>query len=84
MKVPAMVSDKLSQNAKPGDNMVKYEMHGYLPTGFNHGHSLSPFCEIIDNHYNVMMPPSRGWVAIHKIKPPLGEGTDGDNRMQRG
>ena len=81
LKVPTMVSDKLFQNTKPGDNLIEHEMRGYLTVGFNCEHSLCPFREIIDNHYNVMIPPSRIWVAMHKIQPPLGEGTGGDNRM---
>ena len=76
-----MFSDKLFQNAKPGDNLVENEMRGYLTVGFNYGHNLYPFREVIDSHNNVMMPPSWSWVAIHKSKPPLGEGTNGDNRM---
>ena len=76
-----MVSDMLFQNSKLSNNLVENKMHGYLIIGFNHGHSLFPFREIIDSHYNVMMPPSRIWVAIHEVKPPLGEGTDDDNRM---
>ena len=46
--------------------------------------SLSPFHEVINSHYNMMVPPSRRWVAIHKIEPPLSEGTGGDNGMQWG
>ena len=76
-----MVSDKLFRNAELSNNLVKNEMHSCLTIGFNREHSLYRFHEIIDNHYNVMMPPSRGWVAIHEVKPPLGEGTGGDNRI---
>ena len=76
-----MVSDKLLRNAELSNNLVKHEMCGCLIVGFNHGHSLIPFHEVINNHYNMMMPPSRSWVAIHKVNPPLGEGTGGDNRM---
>ena len=79
-----MVSDKLSRNAKLGDNLVENKMHDYLIIKFNCGHSLFPFHEIIDIHNNVMIPPNRSWVVIHKVKPPLGEGTDDDNRMQQG
>ena len=81
MKVPTMVSDKLFRNAKLSNNLVEYEMCGCLTVVFNRGHSLSPFCEIIKNHHDVMMPPSQSWVAIHEVKTPFGEGTDGDNWM---
>ena len=76
-----MVSDKLFRNAELSNDLVEYEMHGCLIIGFNRGHSLSLFHEIINNHYNMMMPPSQSWVAIHEVEPPLGEGTDSDNRM---
>ena len=52
-----MVSDKLLQNTKPSDDMVEYEMCSGLTVEFNHGHSLSPFCKIVNSHYNMMMPP---------------------------
>ena len=76
-----MVSDKIFWNAKLGDNLVKYEMCGCFTIEFDSGHSLFPFHEIIDSHYNVMVPPNRSWVAIHKVKPPLGEGTNGNNMV---
>ena len=57
-KVPTMVSDKLFWNAEPSNNLVENEMCGCLTIRFIRGHSLYPFHEIIDNHYNVMMPPS--------------------------
>ena len=76
-----MVSDKLFQNAELSNNLVEYEMSGYLTIGFNYGHSLSPFHEIINSHYNMMMPPNRSWVSIHKIKSPLSEETGGDDGM---
>ena len=79
-----MVNDKLFRNAELGDSLVENEMHDCLTIGFNYENSLFPFHEVIDIHNNVMIPPSRSWVSIHKIKTPLGEGTDGDNRMQRG
>ena len=71
-----MVSDKLSQNSKLGDNLVEYKMCGCLTIEFNFGNNLCPFCEIDNSHNNMMVPPSRIWVTIHKFDPPLGEVTD--------
>ena len=79
-----MVSDELFWNAKLGDNLVKYEMHGCFIIEFDSGHSLCPFHEIINSHNNMMVAPSRSWVTIHKVDTALSEGTVGDNRMQRG
>ena len=76
-----MVSDKLSRNPEPSNDLVEYEVSGCLTVGFYCRHSLSLFHEIINSHYNVMVPPSQSWVAIHKIDPPLSEGTGGDNGM---
>ena len=84
LKVPTMVSDKLFRNTEPSNNLVEYKVCGYLTIKFNRVYILYPFREIMDNHYNVMIPPRRSWVAIHKVKSPLGEGTDSDNRMERG
>ena len=58
LKIPTMVSDKLFRNVEPGDNLVENEMRGCLIVGFNCGHSLCPFCEVIDSHNNMMMTPS--------------------------
>ena len=76
-----MVSDNLFWNVEPSNNLAENKMHSCLTIGFKYGHSLCPFREIIDSHYNVMMPPQKSWVSIHKVKPPLGEGTDSENRM---
>ena len=74
-----MVGDKLSRDTKSSDNLIENEMLGCLNVDFDHGHNLCPFHEVINNHYNMMIPPSRSWVEIHEVKPPLGEGTGGDN-----
>ena len=76
-----MVSDKLPRDTEPGDNLIEYKMHGCLTVVFNSGNILCPFREIVNNHNNVMVPPIRSWVAIHKIGAPVGEGTGGDNWM---
>ena len=70
-----MVSDKLFRNAESSNNLVENEMRGYLIIEFNHGHSLSPFHEIIDSHYIMMMPPAEvGLQSIysspHLVKGP--------------
>ena len=81
LKFSTMVSDILPWDTKLGDNMIEYEMRSCLTVGFDCGHNLYPFCEIFNNHYNMMIPPSRSWAEIHKIDPQLGEGTNSDNHM---
>jgi hypothetical protein len=51
---------------------------------FNCRHGLIPLGKIVHDHDNVMVPPSQGWVTIHEIHPPLGEGTDGNDWVKRG
>ena len=78
-----VVSDKLFRNAKLGDNMVEHEMNGCLTIIFNCGHSLCPFREIIDSHYNVMMPPAEARLQSIKSSPHFVKGlavTIGCNR----
>ena len=58
LKVRAMVSDKLFQNPKPSNNLVEYEVRGCLTLEFYYRHSLSPFREVINSHYDMMMPLS--------------------------
>ena len=84
LKVRSMVSDKLFWNPEPSNNLVEHKVSGCLTVGFYCRHSLSPFREVINSHYNMMVPPSQSWVAIHKIEPPLSEGTGGDYGMSRG
>ena len=58
LKVRAMVSDKLLQNTEPSNNLVEYEVCGCLTVEFNRRHSLIPFREVVNGHYDMMMPPS--------------------------
>ena len=52
-----MVSDKLFQNIEPSNNLVEYEVCGCLTVRFNYRHSLSPFRELVNTHYDMIMPP---------------------------
>ena len=74
----SMVRDKLSRDTKSSDNLIENEMCACLIVSFDSGNSLFPFHEVISNHYYMMMPLGRSWVAIYKINPLLGEGTHGD------
>ena len=76
-----MVSDKILWDTELSDNLVEHNVSGRLTIGFNCRHSLYPFREVVYDHYNVIMPHDLCWLALHKVHPPLGEGTDGDNRM---
>jgi len=70
-----MVSDKLFQNLEPSNNLVEYEVRGYLTIGFNCRHSLSPFREVINSHYNMMMPPAEAGLQSIKSSAHLVKGT---------
>ena len=76
-----MVSDNISRDTKLSNDMIEYKMMGCLTITFNSSHILYSFRELIHDHYEVMVPPSQRWVAIHKYYPPLGARTDGDNRV---
>ena len=69
-----MVSDKLLRNTEPNNNLVEYEMRGRLTVRFKRGHSLSPFHEIINGHYNMMMPPAEARLQSMKSSPHLVKG----------
>jgi hypothetical protein len=47
-------------------------------------HYIDPLSEVVDNHVDMLMPPIKSWVAIDEIYPPLGEGTDGNEWVNRG
>jgi hypothetical protein len=75
----AMISDNLTRDTEPGDNLIEYEEGCSFHIRFNCRHGLGPLGKVVDSHNNVSMPPSRGWVAIHEVHPPLGEGTNGND-----
>jgi hypothetical protein len=79
-----MISDNLTRDSEPGYNLIEYEEKSSLTIGFNCRHGLNPLSKVFYSHDNVLMPHSQSWVAIHKIHPPLGEGTDGNDWMERG
>jgi hypothetical protein len=74
-----MVSDNLLRNLKPSYDLIKNEKCCSFPIISEHWHSLSPFGEVVDDHDNVMMPPSRSQIACHKIHPPLGDRANSNN-----
>jgi len=55
-----------------------------LTIRFNSRHGLNPFSKIIHGHNNMVVLPSQGWVVVHEIHPPLSEGIDGDEWVNRG
>ena len=69
-----MVSDKLLWNTEPSNDMVEYKMHGCLIVGFNHGNSLIPFCEIVNKHYNMLMPQAEAGLQSMESSPHLVKG----------
>ena len=79
-----MVSDTLTQDTKPGDNLVQYKEGCSLPIGFNCRRGLGPLSKLVDGHNNVLMPPSQSWVAIDEVHPPLGEGINDNDWVKRG
>jgi hypothetical protein len=74
-----MINDNLTRDTEPGDNLIEYEEGDNLSIRFNCRHGLDPLGKVVDDHDNVLMPPSRSWVAIHEVHPPLGEGINGND-----
>ena len=58
LKVTTMINDNLTQDTEPGDNLIEYEEGYILPIGFNCRHGLDPLIKVVDDHNNVLMPPS--------------------------
>jgi hypothetical protein len=79
-----MISDNLTWDTEPGDNLVEHEEDCSFPIGFYGRHGFEPLGKVVNNHNNVLIPPSRSWVAIDEICPSLGEGTDGNDWVKRG
>ena len=69
-----MVSEKLFQDSEPSNNLVEYKVRGCLTIGFNCRHSLIPFREVVNNHYDMMMPPAEAGLQSIKSSPHLVKG----------
>jgi hypothetical protein len=79
LKVTSMVSDNLLRNPEPSYDLIKNEKCCSFPIIRKCWHSLNPLGEVVDDHDNVTIPPSRSLVACHKIYPPLGERANNNN-----
>jgi hypothetical protein len=79
-----MISENIFWDSKPRYNLIEYEERYNLTIGFEGKHGLYPFSEIIHDHDNMLVPDIQGWVVVHKIHSPLGEGTDNNHWVKRG
>jgi hypothetical protein len=79
-----VISDNITQDSEPGYNLIEHKKCSGLTMIFNYKNGLSPLTKVVYGRNNVLMPPSRSWVAIHNIHPPLSEGTDSIEWMERG
>ena len=50
MKVTSMVSDNLTRDLEPGDNLIEYKEGGSPPIIFNYRHVLDPLSKVVDDH----------------------------------
>jgi hypothetical protein len=79
-----MINDNLTRDTEPSDNLVEHEEGYSIPIRFYSRHGFDPLGKVVDNHDDVLIPPSQSWVAIDEIYPRLGEGTDGNDWVKRG
>jgi hypothetical protein len=74
-----MINENITRDSESGYNLIEYEEGSSLPVGFNCRHGFIPLSKVVYDHDNVLIPPSQSWVSIHKVHPPLGEGTDSND-----
>jgi hypothetical protein len=74
-----MITDNITQDSERGYNLIEYEEGDSLTIVFNYRHGLDPLSKVVYDHDDVLIPPNRSWVEIHKVHPPLGEGTDSND-----
>ena len=79
-----MISDNLTRDTEPDDNLVEYKKSCSLPIEFHSRHGFDPLGEVVNNNDNVFIPPSRSWVEIKEIYSLLSEGIDGNDQVERG
>jgi hypothetical protein len=84
MKVTPMISDNLTQDYEPSYTLIEYEEGDSIPIIFNYRHGIVPLIKLFYGYDSMLMPHNRSWVAVHKVHPPLGEGTDSNDWMERG
>jgi hypothetical protein len=53
-----MISDNLTRDTEPGDNLVEHEEGYSIPIEFYSRHGLDPLSEVVDDHDNMLVPPS--------------------------
>jgi hypothetical protein len=69
-----MVSDNITWDTEPGDNLIEYEEVFNLPIGFNCSHGLGPLSKVVDNHDNVLIPLDEVGLQLMKSTPHLVKG----------
>jgi hypothetical protein len=69
-----MVSDNLTWDTEPGDNLIEYEEGCSLPIRFNCSHGLDPLIKVVDDHDNVLMPQDEVGLQSMKSTPHLVKG----------
>jgi len=84
LKVASMISDNITLDSKLSYNLIEYEEDKKFSIIINYRHGLGPLSKVLYDHDIVLMPPSRSWVAINEIYPPLGEGTNDNDWVKRG
>ena len=79
-----MISDNITRDTEPGDNLIEHEEADNIHVRFNYRNGLGPLSKVVYGHNNVFISPNQSWVSIHKVHPPLGEETDNNDWMERG
>jgi hypothetical protein len=69
-----MVSNNLSWNHKPSNDLIEQEKCCGFMIISECRHGFCPLSEVVNHHYDVLMPLRRGWVEYHKIYPHLVKG----------
>jgi hypothetical protein len=69
-----MISDNLTRDTEPGDNLVEHEEGCSLPIIFYGRHGLDPLSKVVDDHDNVLMPPAEVVLQSTKSTPHLVKG----------
>ena len=66
------------------DDLIEQEESGGLSISPKSGNGFSPFYEVVDHNYDVVVSISRSGIACDEVYSPFRERTNGDNQMKRG
>ena len=82
LKMGTMIGNNGLRDTKARNDVIEYELRGYLTIDSKCRHLFGPFGEVVNGYDNISMLPDQVRVTCHKIDAPLRKGTNGNDRVE--